>query len=562
MPDMVLLGNEAVAMGAIHAGLWAAYGYPGTPSSEIIGFLQNDPRAAAAAGSGAAGGSAGAAGTEKAGAPAPYIASWCANEKTAYEAAVGVSMVGRRALVTMKHVGLNVAADPFINSALLDIHGGLVLAVADDPGMHSSQNEQDSRFFADYARIVCLEPRNQAEAYAMTREAFDLSEELHIPVMVRLVTRLSHSRAVVRVGQARERAPLSKSADPNGWILLPAIARQHWDALLAAQPRFRELSEASPYNSLVLNDRYRELGVVTTGLGRNYYEENLEELEGKLGARPSHLHIGFYPLPEAKLRLLAAQVKRLVVIEEGYPLVERALRGVLPLPIPIDGKENGTLPASGELTPDNVRPALGLPARRSLAFEGPKLAGRPPQLCAGCPHRDAFDALNQALASYGRKIVTSDIGCYTLGFLPPYQAVETCMCMGASIGMARGAAEAGFHPVVATIGDSTFLHSGLTGLADAVAAKANLTLLILDNSTTAMTGGQPTLLASSQLPELIRGLGVEPAHIRIINPLRKHTEENAKIIREEIEYRGVSVVIAQRECIQTRKSRRRQEAAE
>ncbi len=544
MPDVVLLGNEAVAMGAVHAGLWAAYGYPGTPSSEIIGFLQNDPRSARSAGA------------------APYVAAWCANEKTAYEAAVGVSMVGRRALVTMKHVGLNVAADPFINSALLNIHGGLVLAVADDPGMHSSQNEQDSRFFADYARIICLEPRNQAEAYAMTREAFDLSEELHIPIMVRLVTRLSHSRAVVRVGEAREPRPLSKSTDPNGWILLPAIARRHWDALLAAQPRFRELAESSPHNTLALNDSYRELGVVTTGLGRNYYEENLEELERKLGARPSHLHIGFYPLPVTKLRLLAGHVKRLVVIEEGYPLVERALRGILPVPITIDGKENGALPPSGELTPDNVRPALGLPERRSLAFEGPKLADRPPQLCAGCPHRDAYDALNQALASYGRKIVTSDIGCYTLGFLPPYQAVETCMCMGASIGMARGAAEAGFHPVVATIGDSTFLHSGLTGLADAVAAKANLTLLILDNSTTAMTGGQPTLLASSQLPELIRGLGVEPAHIRLINPLRKFTEQNAKIMQEEIEYRGVSVVIAQRECIQTRKSRRRQEAAE
>jgi len=546
MPEMVLLGNEAAAMGAAHAGLWAAYGYPGTPSSEIIGFLQNDPRAAGGRGGGRT----------------QYIASWCANEKTAYEAAVGVSMVGRRALVTMKHVGLNVAADPFINSALLNIHGGLVLAVADDPGMHSSQNEQDSRFFADYARIICLEPRNQAEAYAMTREAFDLSEALHIPVMVRLVTRLSHSRAVVRVGEAREPGPLSKSADPNGWILLPAIARRRWDALLAAQPRFRELSESSPYNMLALNSGYRELGVITTGLGRNYYEENLEELERKLGARPSHLHIGFYPLPVAKLRLLASKVKRLVVIEEGYPLVERALRGILPLPILIDGKENGALPASGELTPDNVRPALGLPERRSVAFEGPRLAGRPPQLCAGCPHRDAFDALNQALASYGQKIVTSDIGCYTLGFLPPYQAVETCMCMGASIGMARGAAEAGFHPVVATIGDSTFLHSGLTGLADAVAAKANLTLLILDNSTTAMTGGQPTLLASSQLPELIRGLGVEPAHIRLINPLRKFTEQNAKIIHEEIEYRGVSVVIARRECIQIRKNRRRREAAE
>ena len=228
----------------------------------------------------------------------------------------------------------------------------------------------------------------------------------------------------------------------------------------------------------------------------------------------------------------------------------------------VDGKENGAIPASGELTPDNVRPALGLGERPGVPYGGPKLPGRPPQLCAGCPHRDTFDALNLALAGYERKLVTSDIGCYTLGFLPPYQAIETCLCMGASIGMARGAAEAGLHPVVATIGDSTFLHSGLTGLVDVVASKANMTLLILDNSTTAMTGTQPTILPSAQFPELIRGLGVDPAHIRVINPLKRHTEENARILREEIEHRGPSVIIALRDCVQTLKKKSRLEVAE
>jgi len=206
MRDLVLLGDEALALGAMHAGLSAAYGYPGTPSTEIIEYLQRQP---------GAGGEAG------------YVASWCANEKTAYEAAVGTSLAGRRALVTMKHVGLNVAADPFINSALLDIHGGLVLAVADDPGMHSSQNEQDSRFFADYARVPCFEPRNQEEAYAMTLEAFEVSEAFHLPVMVRLTTRLAHSRAVVRVGEGRPPKLLHKSANPIGWSLLPILVRQH-----------------------------------------------------------------------------------------------------------------------------------------------------------------------------------------------------------------------------------------------------------------------------------------------------------------------------------------------
>ncbi len=529
MPEMVLLGDEALAMGAIDAGLSAAYGYPGTPSSEIMAFLQ-------------------ARSTE-----GGYAAQWCSNEKTAYEAAVGASLVGRRALVVMKHVGLNVAADPFMNSALVAIHGGLVVAVADDPGMHSSQNEQDSRYYADFARILCLEPRSQQEAYRMTREAFDVSERFHIPVMVRLTTRIAHSRAVVQTSSPRAQNPVSKSGDPTGWMLLPATARKLYAALVEMQPQLRAFAEDSPYNTLELNPGFTDFGVLTTGLGWNYYMENLPELAG----RPSHLHISAYPIPAAKVRRLAEAVARIVVIEEGYPFVERYLRGLLPAGVEITGKEDAVLPPTGELTPDNVRPALGLPAKAAIELSGPELPGRPPQLCAGCPHRDTFDALNLAVSAFPQKLVTSDIGCYTLGYLPPYRAIETCLCMGASIGMARGAAQAGFGPVAAAIGDSTFLHSGITALVDAVSSGANITLIIMDNSTTAMTGGQDTILSSSRLEALVRGIGVDPEHLKLIAPLPKHTPENAETIRREMQHPGVSVVIALRDCIQTLKDRRK-----
>ena len=236
MAERVLLGDEALALGAIDAGLTAAYGYPGTPSSEIMEFLQ--ARAAE-----------GAAGRDGGG----FVARWCANEKTACEEALGASLVGRRALVTMKHVGLNVAADPFLNSALLDLQGGLVLAVADDPGMHSSQSEQDSRFYADFARTICLEPRSQQEAYDMTREAFDLSERFHLPVVVRLVTRLSHSRAVVRTAAPRAQNPVRKAPDPSGWVTLPSLSRRAWEKLLDLQAELRRWSEESPWNRLELN---------------------------------------------------------------------------------------------------------------------------------------------------------------------------------------------------------------------------------------------------------------------------------------------------------------------
>ncbi len=533
--EHLLMGDEAVALGAVHAGLTAAYAYPGTPSTEAFEFLLNY--------------------ADRHGHP---VASWCANEKTAYEQALGVSMVGRRSMVVMKHVGLNVAADPFINSAIVSVHGGLVLAIADDPGMHSSQNEQDSRFYADFARIVCLEPANQQEAYEMTRVAFDLSERFEIPVMVRLVTRLAHSRSIVRAFQSEAEKPLDKARDPASWTLLPAHARGLWQRLLDIQPELQEISETTLFNQLELSDDDLGLGVITTGIARGYYLQNLPDL----GFEPSHLHIGAYPIPVSKVRALAQKCDRILVLEEGYPLVERQLRGLLPEPLPIAGKESGEVPLAGELTPESVRAALGLPTTQLHAVPAIDLPPRPPQLCPGCPHRDSYDALKEALADYELSIVNADIGCYTLGAAPPYQAIESCVCMGAAVGMAKGAADAGLHPVVAVIGDSTFLHSGVTPLMDAVTADTDMTLMILDNEAVGMTGAQHTVLPSSRIEPVVLGLGVDPAHVHVVEARPNKVGELADILRRELRHRGLSVVIPVRECIEHAKRRRREEKAE
>jgi len=525
----ILLGDEAVAAGAIDAGITAAYGYPGTPSTEILDFIIKRPE------------------------PHRKVrASWCANEKTALETALGVSFVGRRALVTMKHVGLNVAADPFVNGALVGINGGLVIAVADDPGMHSSQNEQDTRYLADFARVICLEPETPQQAYVMTREAFDLSERFHIPVVVRLVTRLSHSRTVIKTEEPRDENVLSKAPDASSWVLLPVNARRQWHNLVDMQKDIASYTEGSPYNHLTLNDKYG-LGVITTGFAVDYYRENVGELDGT----PSHLHIGAYPYPVEKIRRLVEHVDRVIVIEEGYPFVERYLRGIRRPSFEIQGKLTGQLPIVGELTPDIVRAALGLGLSDSIDIGEVSLPNRPPQLCKGCPHRDVFQAIQEAVTGYDDCFVASDVGCYTLGALPPYSAIETCVCMGASIGIAKGAAEAGFQKVIAVIGDSTFLHSGVTPLMDAVAANANITAIILDNETIAMTGGQPTILPSSSLEGIVRGIGVEPDHLHVMMAHPKKTAEEAALIRGELEHDGLSVIIMGRECLEKARKRKK-----
>ena len=529
MSRQILLGDEAVALGAVHAGLSAAYSYPGTPASEILEYLVRLSQETQA-----------------------FPAVWSVNEKTAYEEALGASFAGKRALVSFKHVGLNVAADPFMNSAITGANGGLLVVSADDPGMHSSQNEQDSRYYVDFARIFGYEPSDHQEAYDMAREAYDVSERFGLPVLMRLVTRLSHSRSAVETREARPQNALRKGAGQD-WILLPVNARRRFGRLLDLQAEMTRFSEESRFNVLALNDRDRSLGVIASGIAYNYFRE---AVAGE-SAPPSFLKISTYPLPEKLIRELVASVDTILVLEDGYPFIERQMTGLFGIPgKTVLGKLQGSVPAAGELTPDIVRKALGRAPLPALPASGLPLAGRPPQLCVGCPHADTFKALNKALEGETGSNVFSDIGCYTLGALPPYNAIHSCVCMGASVSMARGASDVGLHPAISVIGDSTFAHSGLTPLLGAAAANTDMTVIILDNATTAMTGGQPTYGSGEGLLRLVEGLGVPKEHLRTIEPLPKNHEKNVQIIKDEIAHRGLSVIVAVRECVQEQRKKR------
>jgi len=534
-----LMGDEAIALGALHAGVSSAYAYPGTPSTEIMESFQSWKAARSAPGCPEA--TMGA-----------LLAEWCSNEKTAYESALGASFAGRRAMVSMKHVGLNVAADPFVNSALIRINGGLVVVVADDPGMHSSQDEQDTRALADFARVPCFEPANQQEAYDMTRAAFDFSERHEVPVVIRVTTRLAHSRSIVALAAPRAPNQLHKAEADRSWILMPAVARRRWKVLLEKQATFLAHAEESAR----LEAGSAELGVIACGIARQYLLENLGDYEAAFGAKPTILTINAYPMPVGRIREFAAKVKRILVLEEGYPLVEDAMLGVFGAPVPVAGRRSGALPLDGELSPELVRTALGLPARALLPASSLVPPERPPQFCQGCPHGDSFSALKEALKPYPEYAVNSDIGCYTLGALPPWNAIESCVDMGASVGMARGAAGAGLLPAVAVIGDSTFYHSGLPNLVDAVSHNTNITLVILDNDTTGMTGAQPTIAPASRFIPLLQGIGVDPAHIRELKAHRSDHATNVGIIAEELAHEGPSVIIMVRECIEWAKKLR------
>ncbi len=523
MNPELLLGDEAVALGAVHAGLGVAFSYPGTPASEIMEFLIK-------------------LSSTKGG----FKASWCVNEKVAYEEALGVSFTGKRAMVSMKHVGLNVAADPFMNSAITRINGGLVVVVADDPGMHSSQNEQDSRYYADFARIFCFEPSDHQEAYDMTRQAFDISEKYHIPVMIRMVTRLSHSRSRIKF-QAKKEQNKKEIGKREEWTLLPVNARREFNRLIDAQPELVKMSNESGYNTLELAGKR---GVIASGIGYNYLLENLKELEIK----PSVLKISSYPLPDILIKKMIDHVDELLFVEDGYPFIEERINGLLKAQgKTVKGKLSGELPLTGELNPELVRKAYMDDSRPQKSITDFKLPNRPPQLCLGCPHADTFNALNKVLEKYKEPVVFSDIGCYTLGALPPYNAVDTCVCMGASVSMAKGSSDAGLYPAVAVIGDSTFAHSGITPLLDAARADSNMTVIIVDNAAVAMTGGQPTFATGERLSKIAAGVGVDQEHIRLIVPLPKNLDFNIKVIKEEIEYPKLSVIISSRECIEVMK---------
>ncbi len=519
MSREILLGDEAVGLGAIHSGMSGVYAYPGTPSTEIFEFVERA--------------------TKKAG---NVHAFWSTNEKVAYEEALGMSWAGKRALVCMKHVGLNVAADAFMNSAVTGTNGGLVLAVADDPGMHSSQNEQDSRYFAQFALIPCFEPRNQQECYDMMFEAFDMSEELALPVMLRLVTRIAHSRAGVQTRAAREQNPLNPSRDIKKWTLLPSNARVQYDHLTQKQPVLLQRSEESPHNELTLAGKR---GIITCGLAENYLRENISDGDDSV------LSIRQYPVPAGKIRKLVDHVDELLILEDGYPLVESMIRGLFGLAgVTVRGRMTGEVPRTGELDPDIVRAALGLDPLPTAHEPAADLANRPPALCKGCPHTDSFRALNEALSAFDNPQVFSDIGCYTLAALPPLEAIHSCVAMGASIGMAAGAAHAGYTPAVAAIGDSTFSHGGITPLLSAVQQGVNLNVLVLDNDTVGMTGTQRSMSTGETLDQLIIGTGIAGEHLRIISPTPRNHDINVGIFREELAYDGPSVIIARRTCLE------------
>lgn len=518
---LLLLGDEAVALGALHAGLSGVYAYPGTPSTEITEFIQSSKLAA----------------------ERKVHSRWSTNEKTAMEAALGMSYMGKRAIVCMKHVGMNVAADAFVNSAMTGSNGGLIVVAADDPSMHSSQNEQDSRFYGKFAMVPVFEPSTQQEAYEMMGYAFDFSERYKIPVLMRMVTRMAHSRAVVQTGDIREPNAMSYPTNPGDWVLMPAVARRRNDKLTAMQADFVEASENSPYNRYE-DGKDHSMGIIACGIAYNYLQENFKD-----GCPYPVLKVSQYPLPVKAVRRMAEECESLLILEDGQPVVEEMIRGVLEQNITIKGRLTGEVPRTGELNPDNIVAAIGL--KDAEVYPACELVvPRPPALCQGCGHRDMYAALNEVVREYDDSRVFSDIGCYTLGFLPPYRAIHSVVDMGASITMAKGAADAGQHPSVAVIGDSTFTHSGMTGLLDAVNEQSHITVIISDNLTTGMTGGQDSA-GTGRLESICRGLGVDPDHIKVVVPLPKNMEEMKRIIREEIDYKGVSVIIPRRECIQT-----------
>lgn len=472
------------------------------------------------------------------------------------EAALGVSYVGKRALVCMKHVGMNVCADAFVNSAITGVNGGVVVLAADDPSMHSSQNEQDSRFYGKFALIPILEPSSQQEAYDMMSYAYDLSEQMRTPVLMRITTRMAHSRAAVEVQESGKEVTCTGCPSvPSDWVLLPGNARRRYVEAIATQEKLRDEAEQSAFNRLAGQEGMAEKGIVACGIGYNYVMETYPE-----GCPYPLLKISQYPLPVEALTRLADSCKEILVVEDGQPFVEEQLKGILPSKYVVKGRLSGELPRTGELTPDNVRQALGLSCEQVYAA-AQNVVPRPPALCKGCGHRDVYDALNKVAAEYPDAKIFGDIGCYTLGALPPFRTLSSCVDMGASITMAKGAADAGLFPSIAVIGDSTFTHSGMTGLLDAVNDKSNITVIISDNLTTAMTGGQDSA-GTNKFEAICLGLGVEPEHVRVVVPLPKNMEEITRVIREEIEYNGVSVIIPRRECMQTLNRKLKQQKAQ
>jgi indolepyruvate ferredoxin oxidoreductase, alpha subunit len=508
----ILSGNEAIARGAYEAGVKVACAYPGTPSTEILETIIRYRE---------------------------INASWATNEKVALEVGIGASFGGARSIVTMKHVGVNVAADPLFTLSYTGVNGGLVLVTADDPELHSSQNEQDNRNYAKFAKVPMLEPSDSQECLAFTKLGFEISERYDTPVMLRTTTRISHSKSVVELSD-----PVTGLAEPKlvknpaKYVMLPGNARVRHTFVEERMANLAKDACTLPVNRVEM--RSAAIGIITAGVSYQYVREVLPEA--------SVLKLGLVnPLPADLIRDFASKVEKLYVVEELDPFIEDQVKA---MGIAVTGKE--ILSICGELTPGRIRKGFDIPQAEQVPPE--KLPGRPPNMCPGCPHRGVFYSLKK-LNAY----VSGDIGCYTLGFMPPLSAMDTCICMGASIGMATGAAKV-LPPeerkkVVAVIGDSTFLHTGVNGLMDMVYNKGAATVIILDNRITAMTGRQENPASGHTLmddpsnaidfPLLCKAIGVK--HVRTIDP--HNLEECERAIAEEMERDETSVIITHRPCV-------------
>ncbi len=540
----LFLGNEAIVRGALEAGVRVAAAYPGTPSSEIgniLFFLSKELEG--------------------------LYFEFSVNEKVAMEVAAAAAASGLRSLTCMKHVGLNVASDPFVTLAYVGVKAGMVVVCADDPSAHSSQNEQDNRYYARLAGVPMLEPASPRQALRMTKKAFEISERLELPVMIRTTTRVSHARGVVECGELADYSQRAKGTfvkDPQRWVPVPAVARRRRLVLLERQKEAKRLAEESEFNFV---RKKGPLGIVTSGIASAYALDALEELG--LEEEASILVLGFtHPVPKKLLKDFLSGLKGCLVVEELEPYLEEAAKVVVAeegLETKVVGKNEGAFPRHFELQPITVKERIaeffGVSYERRDPVDTswvPELPPRPPALCPGCPHRETYRVVKEALRELGEEekaIYPTDIGCYTLGLLPPIRMADYLLCMGSSVGSACGFSVATDHRIVAFIGDSTFFHAGIPPLVNAYYQGHDFLLVVLDNDTTAMTGHQP--VPSQELrPEFLKEKPVIPVEsvckalgIRSerINPYKK--EEAKEVVKRLLKAGGLSVVVSKAPCV-------------
>jgi indolepyruvate ferredoxin oxidoreductase alpha subunit len=533
MDKLLLSGNEAIALGAFEAGVRVGTGYPGTPSTEILENLTTYPG---------------------------VYTEWSVNEKVALEVAIGAAITGARSLATMKHVGLNVAADPLFTASYIGVRAGLVIACADDPNMHSSQNEQDNRNYAFAAKVPMVEPSDSQEAKDFTVRAFDLSEKYDTPVILRSTTRISHSKSVVTPSDTpmRDDSPLRFERDIHKYVMIPAYARTRHVEVEKRMRRLEHDVNSFDLNRVEMGDR--GLGIITSGISYTYVKE----------AHPdaSILKLGMvFPLPETVIADFCSKVERVLVVEELDPFIELRVRA---MGLDVEGKRY--FPMTGELNPDLVRTPLQKEGFMAESTVKPlqneyQLPPRPPSLCPGCPHRTVFKTLHKLGLT-----VTGDIGCYTLGALPPFTSMDTCVDMGASITIAQGIeiaeGEGGEKRTVAVLGDSTFSHMGLPGLLNAAYNKRNSLIIVLDNGTTAMTGMQPNPLSGERIngeetvvldyQKLGEAVGMQPENIAVVDAYKP--AEIEEVIDRMVKQEALSLLVVKGLCVILRRRRERREA--